>query len=51
MRVDVPHRKLGKVSLVRNALRMSDTPTEIHSASPELGEHTREVLAQLNVQT
>ncbi len=51
MRVDVPHRKLGSVGLVRNALRMSETPPQIHSASPELGEHTREVLAQLNLQT
>ena len=47
MRVDVPHRTLGKVSLLRNGLRMSGTPTSIRSASPELGEHTEEVLAEL----
>ncbi len=47
MRVDVPHRTLGKVSLLRNGLRMSETPTSIRSASPELGEHTEEVLAEL----
>ena len=47
MRVDVAHRRLGKVGLVRNGLRMSQTPPTIHSASPELGEHTDEILAEL----
>lgn len=47
MRVDVPHRTLGKVSLLRNGLRMSETPPSIRSASPELGEHTAQVLAEL----
>jgi crotonobetainyl-CoA:carnitine CoA-transferase CaiB-like acyl-CoA transferase len=32
---------------VRNGVRMSGTPTEIRSASPELGEHTEEILAEL----
>ena len=49
MRVDVPHKKLGSVGLVRNGLRMSATPLEIHSPSPELGEHTEEVLASLGL--
>ena len=49
MRVDVPHRALGTVGLVRNGLRMSATPLEIHSPSPELGEHTEEVLASLGM--
>jgi len=47
MRVDVPHKTMGKVGLVRNGLRMSETPLEIHAPSPELGEHTEEVLAAL----
>ena len=47
MRVDVPHKKLGSVGLVRNGIRMSGTPPAIHSASPELGEHTDEILAAL----
>ena len=51
MRVDVPHKKLGSVALVRNGLRMSATPLEIHSPSPELGEHTDEVLASLNLKS
>ena len=47
MRVDVAHDRLGKVGLVRNGLRMSRTPPTIHSASPGLGEHTDEILADL----
>ncbi len=47
MRVDMPHRALGSVGLVRNGLRLSETPPQILSASPELGEHTEEVLASL----
>jgi len=47
MRQDVPHPRVGSVGLVRNGLRMSQTPPEIRSAAPELGEHTEEVLAQL----
>jgi formyl-CoA transferase len=47
MRVDVPHPKLGKVGIVRNGLRMSATPPQVRSCSPELGEHTEAVLAEL----
>jgi crotonobetainyl-CoA:carnitine CoA-transferase CaiB-like acyl-CoA transferase len=47
MRKDLPHKQLGSVGLVRNALRMSGTPLEIRSAAPELGEHTDEVLAEI----
>ena len=46
MRKDLPHRHLGSVSLVRNALRMSDTPVEIRSAAPDLGEHNDEILGK-----
>ena len=49
LRQDVPHKRLGTVALVRNGLRMSATPPEIRSAAPELGEHTGEILAQLNL--
>jgi formyl-CoA transferase len=44
MRVSVPHPKLGQVELVRNGLRLSDTPVRIERPSPELGEHNREIL-------
>jgi formyl-CoA transferase len=46
MRKDLPHKHLGTVSLVRNALRMSDTPVEIRSAAPDLGEHNDEILGK-----
>ncbi len=49
MRKDVPHARVGTVALVRNGVRMSTTPPEIRSASPELGEHTEEILAQIKV--
>ena len=49
MRVDVPHRKLGSVGYVRNGLRLSDTPADIHSPSPELGEHNDEIFGALGV--
>jgi crotonobetainyl-CoA:carnitine CoA-transferase CaiB-like acyl-CoA transferase len=49
LRQDVPHKRLGTVALVRNGLRMSATPPEIRSAAPELGEHTDEILAQLDL--
>jgi len=47
LRQEVPHRRVGSVGLIRNAVRMSATPPDIRSASPELGEHTEEILAQL----
>ena len=46
MRKDLPHRHLGTVSLVRNALRMSATPVKIRSAAPDLGEHNEEILGK-----
>ena len=47
MRVDVSHKTLGKVWLVRGGLRMSGTPPTIRSVSPELGEHTQEIIDAL----
>jgi formyl-CoA transferase len=51
MRQDVPHKRVGSVGLVRNGVRMSATPPQIRSASPELGEHTDEILAKLKART
>jgi crotonobetainyl-CoA:carnitine CoA-transferase CaiB-like acyl-CoA transferase len=47
LRQDVPHKRVGTVGLVRNAVRMSATAPDIRSAAPELGEHTDEILAQI----
>jgi formyl-CoA transferase len=46
MRVRVPHPKLGEVDLVRNGVRLSETPVRIDRASPELGEHNREIFGE-----
>jgi formyl-CoA transferase len=46
MKVSVPHPKLGAVDLVRNGVRLSDTPVRIDRASPELGEHNHDVLGK-----
>ena len=46
MRVSVPHPKLGKVDLVRNGVRLSQTPVRVERPSPELGEHNSEVLGK-----
>jgi crotonobetainyl-CoA:carnitine CoA-transferase CaiB-like acyl-CoA transferase len=51
MRQDVPHKRVGSVGLVRNGVRMAATPPQIRSASPELGEHTDEILVQLKAGT
>jgi crotonobetainyl-CoA:carnitine CoA-transferase CaiB-like acyl-CoA transferase len=49
LRQELPHKRVGTVGLVRNGLRMSATPPAIRSAAPELGEHTDEILAQLDI--
>jgi crotonobetainyl-CoA:carnitine CoA-transferase CaiB-like acyl-CoA transferase len=46
MRVDLPHPVAGRVSLVANPLRLSETPVTYRSAPPPLGAQTREVLAE-----
>ncbi len=46
MHVKVPHRTRGNVDLVRNGVRLSETPVRITSAAPNLGEHNDEVLGQ-----
>jgi crotonobetainyl-CoA:carnitine CoA-transferase CaiB-like acyl-CoA transferase len=46
MRIRVPHPKLGEVDLVRNGVRLSDTPVRVDRPSPELGEHNREILGE-----
>jgi crotonobetainyl-CoA:carnitine CoA-transferase CaiB-like acyl-CoA transferase len=46
MRVKVPHPTRGHVDLVRNGVRLSETPVRIDRPSPELGEHNEEVLGK-----
>ena len=46
MRVEVEHETLGKVPLVANPIKYSESPVEYRLAPPLLGQHTRSVLAE-----
>jgi crotonobetainyl-CoA:carnitine CoA-transferase CaiB-like acyl-CoA transferase len=43
----VPHPKIGHVSLVTGGVTLSETPAEIRTAAPDLGQHTDEILSRL----
>jgi crotonobetainyl-CoA:carnitine CoA-transferase CaiB-like acyl-CoA transferase len=43
----VEHQTLGRLNLVGQAVTLSRTPSRLHSASPEPGEHTAAVLREL----
>lgn len=45
--VDVMHPRLGKVRVAGPAARLSATPARVRTASPLLGQHTREVLSEV----
>jgi crotonobetainyl-CoA:carnitine CoA-transferase CaiB-like acyl-CoA transferase len=47
MVVEVEHSKLGPVRTICFPVKFSDTPTAIERGAPLLGEHTRDVLAEL----
>ncbi len=47
MAVPVKHPVLGDIRLVRQPFRLSRTPSEIRSATPERGQHTEEVMREL----
>ena len=46
MRVEVEHETLGKVPLVANPIKYSESPVEYRLAPPMLGQHTRSILAE-----
>jgi crotonobetainyl-CoA:carnitine CoA-transferase CaiB-like acyl-CoA transferase len=43
----VEHPVLGRLDIVRNAVRMTDAPPTVRAPSPEHGAHTGEVLGEL----
>jgi formyl-CoA transferase len=43
----VRHSRLGDISLVNQAVRLSRTPATMARATPECGEHSDEILRQL----
>ena len=48
MVAEVQHPKMGSLKLVNQALKLSRTPAQVKSASPELGEHTAQILKDLD---
>ena len=47
MAVPVEHPRLGTFEVVNQAIKMSRTPSSVRTATPEQGEHTDDVLAEL----
>src|SRR6266576_4716079 len=43
----VEHPALGRLDILRNAVRMTDAPATVRAPSPDAGAHTGEVLAEL----
>jgi formyl-CoA transferase len=44
---EIPHPKLGQVSLVGGGVSLSETPAEIRTVAPDYGQHTEEILARI----
>ena len=45
---EVEHPVLGRIKLADHPIRYSETPHSIRSVAPELGQHTEEVLLELD---
>jgi len=45
--VEVDHPQLGRIPMVAHAVQLSETPSRLAAAAPELGQHTEEVLLEL----
>ena len=44
---EVSHPRLGKVRILGQAARLSRTPASVQTATPDVGQHTGEILAEL----
>jgi crotonobetainyl-CoA:carnitine CoA-transferase CaiB-like acyl-CoA transferase len=47
MMVETDHPHAGRLRQMRNAARFEGTPAAIRRGAPALGEHTREILAEI----
>ncbi len=47
VRAEVTHRRLGKLGLINQPVKLSRTPAKLATAAPERGEHTDEVLLEM----
>jgi crotonobetainyl-CoA:carnitine CoA-transferase CaiB-like acyl-CoA transferase len=47
--VDVPDAQVGQLTMHNIIPRLSDTPGQLRSPAPEIGEHTAEILGQLGI--
>lgn len=47
MLVEVPHPKAGRIRQIGVPIKFSETPGEVHTPAPEIGEHTEEILRGL----
>jgi formyl-CoA transferase len=45
----VEHPRLGRLGVIRNAVTWQDGPPTVRGPSPELGEHTEEILLELGL--
>jgi CoA:oxalate CoA-transferase len=47
MLVEVEQPGIGKMKVVGSPLHLSETPGEVYAGAPLLGQHTRQVLADI----
>jgi len=47
--VDVPDAQVGQLTMHNIIPRLSDTPGQLRSPAPEIGQHTAEILGQLGI--
>jgi formyl-CoA transferase len=51
MATPIQHPTIGEFEIVNQAIGLSRTPHQIRTATPEQGEHTDEILAELGYDT